>query len=133
MFVSWLAVGMAKRSSPEHNEQAALIKWADLQSDKRYGLLYAIPNGGHRVVAVAARLKSEGVRAGVPDLFWPVASSGFHGLYIEMKYGKNKLTTSQRSWRDALIEQGYAHVVCYDWTAASEEMKKYLNEGRAMT
>ena len=63
----------------EHNLQIACVRWFRLQYPKH--LIYAIPNGGRRNVAVAAKLKAEGVLPGVPDLHIPVAKGGFHGLY----------------------------------------------------
>ena len=53
----------------EHDEQVLIFKWARLSEGRwpELALLFAIPNGGHRHKAVAAKLKAEGVRAGVPD------------------------------------------------------------------
>ena len=39
-------------------------------------LLFHVPNGGKRNAAEAAHLKRQGVKAGVPDLFLPVARGG---------------------------------------------------------
>ena len=51
----------------EKTEQIAFCEWLTL---KGY-LYFAIPNGGHRHPAVAAKLKAEGATPGVPDLFIP--------------------------------------------------------------
>jgi hypothetical protein len=75
-------------------------------------LLHAIPNGGKRNIIVARKLKSEGVLAGVPDLFLPHAAHGYHGLYIEVKSPKGALSQAQATIMGLLIKQGYAtHVV----------------------
>lgn len=63
------------------------------------------------------------------DLCLPVARSGFHGLYIEMKHGKNKPTKEQIKWIEALIKQGYAVYVCYSWDSAKDVLEKYLKNG----
>jgi hypothetical protein len=76
-------------------------------------ILYAVPNGGHRNVIVAAKMKAEGVLSGVPDLCLPVARKGFHGLYIELKAGKNKTTPNQKQVMKQLIAEGYKCAVCY--------------------
>ena len=112
----------------EHTEQVALFEWAawlELQRPE-LGLLFAIPNGGHRHKAVAARMKAEGVKAGVPDIFLPVPRGDYAGLFVELKVGKNKPTPAQVEWHALLIEQGYKVVVCWGWQAASVEIEKYL-------
>lgn len=52
----------------EHAEQVALCRWWAMYA-RRIGvaesLLFAIPNGGRRDKTTGARLKAEGVRAGV--------------------------------------------------------------------
>lgn len=113
----------------EAQEQQALFQWAAYQKGKEYQLLYHIPNGGKRDVITAVRLKAEGVKAGVPDLFLPVARKHYHGFYIELKAGKNKPTYNQIIWLRDLAEQGYKCAVCYGWQQAAEEIKKYL-EGK---
>lgn len=112
----------------EAQEQIALIQWANLQSGKypELALLYHIPNGGSRHPAEAARLKQQGVRAGVPDLCLPVARGGYNGLYIELKAGRNKPTPLQKEWLSWLNQQGYRAVVCWGWQAAKDEIMAYL-------
>jgi len=114
----------------EHDEQVALFQWAEynLIHHPELWLLHAIPNGGHRHAAVGKRLKAEGVKAGVPDMFLPVARGEYHGLYIEMKYGKNKTTDAQREWLNRLAAEGYLTAVCWGWTEASERIEWYLTE-----
>ncbi len=112
----------------EAAEQSTLIDWS-LRSRGKYpelNLLFHIPNGGSRNKIEAANLKRQGVKAGVPDLFLPVPRGGYHGLFIEMKYGKNKPTPSQRKWMAALNEQGYLAVVCYGFDGARDMIEKYL-------
>ena len=120
---------MAKLSQQsESEEQIALFDWAGylVKQHPELALLYHIPNGGHRHRTTAIRLKAEGVKSGVPDVCLPVARGGFHGLYIEMKAGKNKPTDNQRRWLEDLTEQGYYAAVCHGWEAASEILLKYL-------
>lgn len=112
----------------EANEQEALFRWAAFVRGRfpEIDLLYHVPNGGSRNRLEAANLKRQGVKAGVPDLCLPVARGGFHGLYIEMKYGKNKLSENQKQWLSDLRKQGYAAEVCYGWEQAAEMITKYL-------
>ena len=112
----------------EAAEQKALIDWS-LRCCGRFPelkLLFHIPNGGSRNRIEAANLKRQGVKPGVPDLCLPVARGGYHGLYIEMKYGTNKTTSYQDEWIADLTEQGYKVSVCYGFYEAAELIEQYL-------
>ena len=113
----------------EHDEQVALIQWSEyaLPAHPELALLYAIPNGGKRSRAVAAKLKAEGVKAGVLDLCLPVPRGTFHGLYIEMKRRHGGvLSADQTYWRDQLSAQGYQTYVCKGWESARDAIIQYL-------
>jgi len=114
-----------------HNEsdhQQALFQWAKLAQGQHpeLKLLHAIGNGGKRNVIEAARMKREGVLAGVSDVFLPVSRGGYHGLYIELKIGKNKASDAQKWWIAEVGKQGYLAKVCVGWVEAAETIKKYL-------
>lgn len=123
------------KAGTEHAHQVALFIWA-AQSLERFPLLrlmHAIPNGGDRAPAVAARMKAEGVKAGVSDILLPVARHGVHGLYIELKRpasaGKPVGTPSaaQLQWIDDVKAQGYGACVCIGWQAARDVLIQYLS------
>jgi len=122
---------MAKPIQWEAMNQEALFRWAFYEAAEipELRLLFHIPNGGRRDAKEAHFLKLQGVKAGVPDLFLPVARGKWHGLFIEMKHGKNNPTESQREWFENLHKQGYAVVVCYGWEKAAETLKLYIQEG----
>ena len=117
----------------ESQEQKALFQWAGYaeQQYPELKLLHHIPNGGKRDSRTAVNLKREGVKAGVPDICLPVARGQYHGLYIELKAGKNKTTTKQKEWLNALNQEGYATKVCYGWSEARETIEKYLGLGHS--
>lgn len=112
----------------EHDEQSALFQWARLQENQYPGLelLHAIPNGGHRHKSVAVKMQQEGVKAGVPDICLPVPRNIYHGLYIEMKFGKNQPTEHQNYWLEQLSQQGYFTAVCYGMEEAKSLIIDYL-------
>lgn len=112
----------------EAQEQATLFHWAELQSHKypALRLMYHIPNGGSRNKLEAYHLQQQGVKAGVPDICLPVPSGAYHGLYIEMKVGRNKPSPAQTAWLAALEAVGNKAVVCYGWQQAAETIKEYL-------
>ena len=124
-----------KRLLPkEGEEQARLFSWTRMMARQypELELLFHIPNGGSRNKAEAGRFKAEGVKAGVPDLFLPVARGEFHGLFIEMKrIDGGRVSAEQKAWMDKLRAQGYEAVVCRGWEGASEALLRYLGKAPA--
>lgn len=114
----------------EEQEQIAIMHWARLQEQAHPELrmLHHIPNGGQRSKATAGRLKAAGVKSGVPDLCLPVPRGGYHGLYIELKVGKNKPTQNQREWLEALKGYGFYTAVCYGFSEAVATLEKYIKQ-----
>lgn len=123
---------MKRENSPlptEEDEQIALFLWAKMASATmpELDLLYHIPNGGSRGKAEAGRFKASGVKAGVPDIFLPVARGGKHGLFIELKRLRSGVVSENQNWWIArLREQGYQTEVCCGWLAAKQTIEKYL-------
>jgi len=117
----------------EHDEQVGLFQFLETirAQHEDLQLLYAIPNGGHMSKAQAGKLKAEGVKSGVWDLHLPVGSHDkkklYIGLWIEMKFGKNKLTPNQKTWQGHMEHHGHKCVVCYTWIDAVQAISEYLN------
>lgn len=119
----------AKRVDREGQEQASLMLELALRFPVAAKLIYHVPNGGHRVKAVAAKLKAQGVKAGIPDLVLPMARGGYFGLYIEFKAKPpydTAVSPSQDACIQALLEQGYLAIVCRGAIDASEAIRAYL-------
>ena len=115
----------------EEAEQATVIQYCAMMANKYEGLdlIYAIPNGGSRNEIEARNLKRTGVKAGVPDLFLPVARKGKHGLYIEMKRREGgRLSQFQRQWLERLSQQGYETAVCKGSDEAIAVIEEYYKE-----
>lgn len=113
----------------EHDEQVALMQWVEyaVSAHPELRLIFAVPNGGARHKVTAAKLKAEGVKAGVQDLAMLVPRGTFHGLLIEMKRRKGGvLSAEQKWWRDELHAQGYQTVVCKGWESARDAILEYL-------
>lgn len=126
----------------ESKLQAECVKWFRLQH--RDKLIFAIPNGGSRNVMEAANLKRSGVLSGVSDLFIAEPSMidvnlssdktsiyvpkfvTYHGMFIEMKYGKNKLQESQIKFSEIVLSKGYHFVTCYSFDDFKKEVENYL-------
>lgn len=71
-------------------------------------------------------LKSEGVLAGVPDLFLMVAKGSYHGLFVEMKSLTGRLSQSQKDFKIEAEKQGYLVIVAHGFDEAREQIHGYL-------
>lgn len=111
----------------EHDEQCNLVCWFRLQYPHLTRNFFAIPNGGHRNIVVAKKLKNEGVSRGVADLFLMAAKGGWHGLFIEMKPIKGgQQTENQKEFEKKCKEAGYKYFLARGCKAAQDCIREYL-------
>ncbi len=107
----------------EDGEQEAVVQYCEL---RRIPVCH-IPNEGKRSVSYAAKMRRMGLAKGFPDLFIPVAVSGFHGLFIELKRDcRSKPTETQKTWIEYLNKAGYRASVCYGANEAMREIENYI-------
>lgn len=103
---------MSRWDSPESIEQRLLVDRLFLHPKLRDVPWFAVPNGSYKSPNQAKLFKAEGLRAGVPDLIFPVKSKDGKkvGLVIEMKRpdGKGKLSPAQVDFLTMFQEQGWA-------------------------
>lgn len=116
----------------EYQHQCLVFRWAAQPSIKErfpeLRLLHHIKNetaSGAKAVAID---RANGVKKGVPDLCLPVARGGYHGLYIEMKTERGKVSSEQTKWISDLLEQGYYAEVCHGWQEATDLIERYMND-----
>ena len=114
-----------RREHPEDDEARALWQWAQRVPVLRDHLFHC-PNGGRRNPREAARMKGMGVRAGVSDYVLPVPRGAFHGLFLELKAGRNTATPEQLGWIDRMQVQGYAAYWVTGWDEARTVLLWYL-------
>ena len=102
----------------EHQEQVLFVQWfRRTYPDVR---IFAIPNGEARSQSAGARLKAEGVSAGVPDLFIPAWNT-----WIEMKRSDGgRISAKQKDWWDYLSGIDHQVFVCAGADIAKEVAKK---------
>lgn len=91
-----------------------------------YSNIFAIPNGGFRHITTARKLKAEGVRPGVPDVFVGVPRFPHAGLFLEFKMPKGVVSAVQATWADRLQTVGYAYAVVRSVDEAIETTEGYL-------
>jgi len=111
----------------EHDEQVTLFQILALY-EERYPILrwiFAIPNGGKRHPATAMKMKAEGVKRGIPDICIPYPVDEWAGCYVEMKFGKGRLTKEQQEFIEA-FQNTHKIYVCYSAIEAAHAIGKYL-------
>lgn len=122
----------------EDNEQKVLFEWASYIPLLKW--LHSIPNGAHLAGDSKARamqmrrLKEQGLKTGVSDVFLPLpvtrVGGVYAGLYIEMKRrkvdGPAKVSSDQQDFQQAMTAAGYKCVICYGADEAIVAIKKYL-------
>ena len=113
----------------EHSEQVKVCHYLDFLRV----LYFAIPNGiflkdKQTAFRIINKQKSEGMSAGVPDLFICEANKDYHGLFIEMKTKSGVLSENQKKWIDKLNKNGYLAVCCKGFEEAREVIDNYINK-----
>lgn len=91
--------------------------------------MFAIPNGGKRDKITASKLKAEGVKADVCDIFLPVPCTSYCGLFIEMKKPGGTATPGQKSFIARALRRRYFSQVCVGWREAADLIKWYYSLG----
>lgn len=117
----------------EETEQIALFTWAEFMQKQHpeLALMHHIPNGGWRNPAEAAKFKRMGVKAGIPDIFLPLATKTSHGLYLELKRKTGgRLSEDQKAKIELLRAAGYRVEACKGFEEARKIIEGYLREER---
>lgn len=110
----------------EHLEQVDFVSW--FAREFPFVRIFAIPNGGYRGIREAGRLKAEGVRSGVPDLFVPAWR-----LWVEMKrVTGGRLSPEQKDWIEYLEMNQYSVIVAFGCDDGQRQIREFLDlEGYA--
>lgn len=119
------------KSGTEHAHQCAIFACLANLS-KKFSILgtkiiFAIQNeaesdNGHRGIMRSAA----GRKKGVADIFVSYPSWGYHGLYIELKVGRNRQSADQKIFENEVVKNGYAYAVVYGWKQAVSTILHYL-------
>jgi hypothetical protein len=104
-----------KLQPSEHQFQSALCDLLDVQA-KPDLVWFAIPSGGHRHIAVAKKLKAEGVKRGIPDLAFLLPQG--KTAWLELKVKNGRLSPSQKAFRDRALNLGHQWGMAQDMTDA---------------
>lgn len=98
----------------EHNLQVniiALLRWNGI-------FCFAVPNGGRRDAITGARLKAEGVLAGVADII--VLLPNGETVFIELKTKTGTQQSSQKAFEEKVKSLGFTYLIWRDLEDAQE-------------
>lgn len=118
-----------RRQEREHQLQVQCVKWFSQAHPELKGRLFAVPNGGRRDRATGARLKEEGVIAGVADLILLKTNSLHGALLIEMKTAErnSRQSAAQKEWQHAVTsEDEYKYIVVRSLETFIAAVEDYL-------
>jgi len=122
----------------EHQIQCAIVEWAnivdspyvhstkDLIHKKIGDFLIKNANEGKRSWAQGKKMKKEGLKKGVSDLFLAIPASNSAGLWIEVKTIKGKISESQEEWLRLMNFAGYGTALIRSVDEGIKTIKNYL-------
>jgi hypothetical protein len=114
------------RNQEEHKLQVSICRYLDLAEKFPF---FAIPNGGQRHYLVAVKLKMEGVKRGVADMFWMISNDNWKGIFVEVKTPKGVKSEYQREFQKVAIANGYFYAVVRSIADCIELLEKFkLNQ-----
>lgn len=111
----------------EHYEQVMVFDYFERQDPTVYEALYAVPNGGLRNKGTAGRIKAEGGKRGELDINLDIARGAYHGLRIELKYGKNTATEEQKNAIARHTRNGFLALVVWGHDNCIAVIKAYMD------
>ena len=116
----------------ESAQQAQVVEWSRwAYKTGKYPMLNMLhcSLNGVKLSGTQARIaKGQGMLSGVPDLFLPVPKNGYHGLFIEMKSEKGRVTENQHWFLTNAESLGYKTAVCYSAKEAISAIQAYYDE-----
>jgi hypothetical protein len=109
---------MIEKTPSEDHEQMLFVQW--FKRTFPTVKILSIPNGGHRHIAIAAKMKATGQSSGVPDLFVPAWS-----LWVEMKRSSGGIVSpAQKDWIQYLEGIGHTVIVGQGFEDAKQQVIK---------
>ena len=116
----------------ESAHQAQVVEWSKwAYKTGKYpmlNMLHCSLNGVKLSGTQAKIAKGQGMLSGVPDLFLPVPKNGYHGLFIEMKSEKGRVTENQHWFLTNAESVGYKTAVCYSAKEAISAIQAYYDQ-----
>ena len=119
---------MTGRPKTEYQIQCEVMEWTRKNRDRLPALhwFHCSLNGVKLSPGQATKAVKSGLKAGIPDLFFPLPNEDYYGLFIELKRPGGKLSDRQEQCLAYLRHVGYQAVVCYSTREAIEAIEEYI-------
>lgn len=111
---------------PEQVEHINVVNWFNFQFPELSEDFHHFANERKCSIQHGRTLKRMGVKKGVSDFFLAFPLDGYHGFWLELKVGKNKLTEEQKQFMKRKTERGYLCAACWGFESAKELFLTYL-------
>lgn len=111
---------------PEQIEMIKIFDW--IRKNNLAEFAFHIANERKSSQQAGSLLKRMGVKSGVSDIFIAIPSNEFHGLWLELKAGKNRPTESQMKFLEDMRSKGYEALWCTGADKAKQIITDYLSE-----
>jgi hypothetical protein len=121
---------MSKIGKMERSLQIAIVEWADGTGVEELRYLHSSLNGEKLSIGQAIQARRAGMRSGVPDLCLPLPTESHHGLYIELKSGRGRLSPGQTKWAGFLRSRGYRVETCRTFDEARGVICEHVKNHR---
>ena len=111
----------------EQREQILLFNWIR-RNPKLIDHCFSNANERKTSKYIGMILKQMGLRPGASDVFIAIPREPYHGLFIELKYGKNQPTPSQWKFMEDMRKMGYDAVPMWGYENAKNYIINYLGD-----
>lgn len=115
-----------KPQPTEAQIQASFFEWLQLAKPAIYPYAFHVPNGGLRDIRVARKLKKQGVKPGVADVFVMISNKHWHGLWLEFKRYNGVQSEYQKEFAKLALNSKYDYRVVNCTADAIHVLEKYL-------
>lgn len=90
--------------------------------------VFAVPNGGNRNLREAARLKAQGVMAGVSDLIIMLPNKKIYFVEVKNPNGKGRQSQAQRDFEENVCAMGHIYQIWDKWSQVEEFINAHRSE-----
>jgi hypothetical protein len=104
----------------EHRLQVLVLQHLELHAVKE-AYWFAVPNAARRSMGLAARMKQEGMRAGVADIC--IMLGGGRTVWIEMKTAKGRQTEAQLEFQKVCEALGHPYILAHSLDEAMQGLR----------